>query len=79
MQVGGCIIVFMPYFAEISPDNVVLRVLKIPYAQRHRGQEYLSSDLRFGGRWVLCEDSAPPAVGDIYNAELNCFIVQSDS
>ena len=61
----------MPNFAEISPDNVVLRVLKIPYSQKHRGQEYLASDLRFGGRWVLCADGAPPAVGDIYSPELN--------
>jgi hypothetical protein len=42
----------MAHFAEISPDNVVLRVLVVANEQEHRGQEFLSEDLGLGGTWV---------------------------
>lgn len=43
----------MGYFAEII-DNTVRRVLAVPDAQDHRGQQYLASDLALGGTWVQC-------------------------
>ena len=41
----------MSHFAEIDENNVVLRVLVVPDAQEHRGNEFLSMDLGLGGRW----------------------------
>jgi hypothetical protein len=42
----------MAYFAEISDNNTVLRVLAVADNQEHRGQEFLAEDLGFGGRWI---------------------------
>jgi hypothetical protein len=42
----------MAHFAEIDTNNTVLRVLVVPTAQEHRGQEYLADDLSLGGTWV---------------------------
>ena len=44
----------MAHFAEINTNNVVLRVLVVPDDQEHRGEEYLSTDLGLGGRWLKC-------------------------
>jgi hypothetical protein len=41
----------MASFAEIK-NNIVVRVLVIPDEQEHRGQEYLSEELQFGGTWI---------------------------
>ena len=41
----------MSHFAEIDNNNIVLRVLVVPDAQEHRGNEFLSMDLGLGGRW----------------------------
>ena len=41
----------MSHFAEIDENNIVLRVLVVPDAQEHRGNEFLSMDLGLGGRW----------------------------
>jgi hypothetical protein len=41
----------MAHFAEIV-DGVVVRVLVVPDAQEHRGQEFLAEELALGGTWV---------------------------
>jgi len=41
----------MAHFAELDENNIVLRVLVIANEQESRGQEFLSEDLGFGGRW----------------------------
>jgi hypothetical protein len=41
----------MAHFAEII-DGVVVRVLVVPDAQEHRGQEFLAEELALGGTWV---------------------------
>jgi hypothetical protein len=42
----------MAYFAEIDENNIVKQVVVIPDEQEYRGQVFLSSDLKLGGRWV---------------------------
>lgn len=42
----------MAHFAEIDDNNVVVQVLVVPDEQEHRGEEFLSVDLRLGGRWL---------------------------
>ena len=42
----------MAHFAEIGPDNIVLRVLVVSDDDEHRGQEFLADDLGLGGTWV---------------------------
>ena len=42
----------MAHFAEIDQNNRVLRVLVVPDEQEHRGEEYLSEDLKLGGTWL---------------------------
>ena len=44
----------MAHFAEIGPDNIVIRVLVVPDEQEHRGQEFMADDLGLGGTWVQC-------------------------
>ena len=42
----------MAHFAEIGPDNIVIRVLVVPDEQEHRAQEYMADDLGLGGTWI---------------------------
>ena len=42
----------MAHFAEISPENIVLRVIKTPDEQENCGQEYLAEFLGLGGTWI---------------------------
>ena len=42
----------MAHFAEVDERLEVVRVLVVPNAQEHRGQEFLADDLGLGGRWV---------------------------
>lgn len=42
----------MAHFAQISSENKVVRVLVVDNSQEHRGQDFLSSDLGLGGRWI---------------------------
>lgn len=42
----------MAHFAELDENNVVLRVLVVPDEEEQRGEQFLSVDLRLGGRWV---------------------------
>ncbi len=69
----------MAHFAEISPENDVLRVLVVPDDQEHRGQEYLAGDLRLGGTWLQTSYNNNirgryAAPGMLYHAELDLFI-----
>lgn len=42
----------MAHFAEIDENNIVIRVLRVPDEEEHRGQEFLADDLGLGGTWV---------------------------
>jgi len=42
----------MAHFARIDENNIVTEVLVIPDEEQHRGQEYLSDDMGFGGTWI---------------------------
>jgi len=42
----------MAHFAEINAENKVVRVLRVPNSQEHRGSEYLAQDLGLGGTWI---------------------------
>lgn len=42
----------MAHFAEVDKDNIVIQVVVVPDEQEHRGQEYLSKDLKLGGTWL---------------------------
>ena len=42
----------MAHFAEIDANFVVQRVLVVPDAEEHRGDDYLANQLRLGGTWI---------------------------
>jgi hypothetical protein len=42
----------MANFAEIDNNNVVLRVLRVPDEQEHRGHDFMANDLGLGGTWL---------------------------
>jgi hypothetical protein len=42
----------MAHFAEIDENNIVINVVVVPDEQQDRGQEFLSKDLKLGGRWI---------------------------
>jgi hypothetical protein len=69
----------MAHFAEIDENNVVLRVLVVPNEEEHRGEEFLSQDLKLGGRWIQTSYNGNirkmyAGVGFIYNEELDIFL-----
>lgn len=41
----------MAHFAQIDENNIVTNVVVVDDSQEHRGHEFLSNDLGFGGRW----------------------------
>lgn len=69
----------MAHFAEIDENNVVVRVLVVPDAEQHRGQEYLANNLGLGGRWIQTSYNSTirktfAGQGYIYNEELDIFL-----
>jgi hypothetical protein len=42
----------MAHFAQIDQNNIVTQVLVVPNEQEHRGEKYLASDLKLGGKWL---------------------------
>jgi hypothetical protein len=42
----------MAHFAEIDKNNIVVRVLRVPDEEEHRGQDFLAIDLALGGTWI---------------------------
>ena len=71
----------MANFAEIDDNGVVLRVLVVPDAQEHRGQEFLANDLELGGTWVQTSYNARirknyAGIGMYYDSERDAFIAE---
>ena len=69
----------MAHFAEIDQEGVVVRVLVVPDAQEHRGQEFLADDLGLGGTWVQTSYNARirknyAGIGMIYDNSRDAFI-----
>jgi hypothetical protein len=69
----------MAHFAEINEDGVVVRVLVVPDAQEHRGQEFLADDLGLGGTWVQTSYNARirknyAGIGMTYDNTRDAFI-----
>jgi hypothetical protein len=69
----------MAHFAEINEDGVVVRVLVVPDAQEHRGQEFLADDLGLGGTWVQTSYNARikknyAGIGMTYDSTRDAFI-----
>lgn len=68
----------MAHFAEISPTNIVKRVIVIPDEQEHRGQDFINNDLKLPGRWVQTSYNETfggkfAGKGDTYYPETNTF------
>jgi hypothetical protein len=71
----------MAHFAEIDEDGVVVRVLVVPDAQEHRGQEFLADDLGLGGTWVQTSYNARirknyAGIGMTYDNSRDAFIAE---
>ncbi|MCG6111565.1 MAG: hypothetical protein MEQ74_05170 [Paracoccus sp.] len=59
----------MAHFAEIGPDDTVLRVLVVPNEKARWGQKYLAEELGLGGEWLQCSYNENirgkyPGIGD---------------
>jgi hypothetical protein len=70
----------MAHFAEIDENNIVLRVAVVPNEQEHRAQEFISVDLKLGGRWIQCSYNNKirkqyPGEGYTYDEANDVFIV----
>jgi hypothetical protein len=71
----------MAHFAEINENGLVLRVLVVPDAQEHRGQDFLAGDLGLGGTWVQTSYNARirknyAGVGMTYDNTRDAFIAE---
>lgn len=69
----------MAHFVEIDSNNIVTRVVVIPDEQENRGEEYLSTDLGLGGRWIQTSynnniRNIYAGIGFTYNEDLDIFI-----
>jgi hypothetical protein len=69
----------MAHFAEINENNTVLRVLVVPDAQEHRGQDFLANDLNLGGTWIQCSYNNNirkqyPGIGYTYYPDADVFV-----
>ena len=68
----------MAHFAEVL-DGVVVRVLVVPDAEEHRGQDFLANDLGLGGTWVQTSYNNRirknyAGIGMTYDTTLDAFI-----
>jgi hypothetical protein len=69
----------MAHFAEIDQNGVVTRVLVVPDAEEHRGQDFLANDLGLGGSWVQTSYNARirknyAGIGMTYDEARDAFI-----
>ena len=69
----------MAHFAEIDENNIVTRVLVVPDAEEHRGQEFLANDLGLGGLWIQTSYNAKirknfAGIGFEFDATRDAFI-----
>ena len=69
----------MAHFAEIDENNIVTRVLVVPDAEEHRGQEFLANDLGLGGLWIQTSYNARirknyAGIGMFYDVDRDAFI-----
>lgn len=69
----------MAHFAEIDENGIVVRVLVVPDAEEHRGQDFLASDLGLGGTWVQTSYNGNirknyAGIGMAYDANRDAFI-----
>jgi hypothetical protein len=69
----------MAHFAEVNDRLEVVRVLVVPDAQEHRGQEFLANDLGLGGRWVQTSYNGNirknyAGIGMYYDEDRDAFI-----
>lgn len=72
----------MAHFAEIDDNGIVLRVLVVPDAEEHRGQDFLANDLALGGIWVQTSYNNRvrknyAGIGMSYDADRDAFISPS--
>jgi hypothetical protein len=69
----------MAHFAEIDENKIVLRVLVVPDAEEHRGQDFLAGDLGLGGTWVQTSYNARirknyAGIGMTYDEARDAFV-----
>lgn len=69
----------MANFAEIDKNNIVVRVLRVPDEQEHRGHEYMSENLGLGGTWIQTSYNASmrknyAGIGFTYDSVRDAFI-----
>lgn len=69
----------MAHFARIESDNTVSQVVVVDNRVEARGEQFLSTDLGLGGRWVQTSYNNNfrgkfAAIGDIYDAINDVFV-----
>jgi hypothetical protein len=69
----------MANFAEIDNNNIVLRVLRVPDEQEHRGHDFMANDLGLGGTWVQTSYNGTirknyAGIGYTYDSTRDAFI-----
>ena len=69
----------MANFAEIDNNNIVIRVLRVPDEQEHRGQDFMAVDLGLGGTWIQTSYNNTirknyAGIGYTYDATRDAFI-----
>jgi hypothetical protein len=69
----------MANFAEIDSNNIVVRVLRVPDEQEHRGQDFMAVDLGLGGTWLQTSYNKTirknyAGIGYTYDATRDAFI-----
>ena len=69
----------MANFAEIDNNNIVLRVLRVPDEQEHRGNDFMANDLGLGGTWIQTSYNSSirknyAGIGYTYDEDRDAFI-----
>lgn len=69
----------MAHFAELDDNNKVIRVLTVSNEHENRGEEFLSVDLKLGGRWIQTSYNHKirgkfAGIGDTYDEVNDIFV-----
>lgn len=74
----------MAHFAEIGPDDRVIRVLVVPDENARWGHKFLAVDLGLGGEWIQTSYNARirgkfAGIGDLYDRVNDLFVAPEEA
>lgn len=73
----------MAHFAEIGPNDTVIRVLVVPDDKERWGQKFLAQELMLGGEWIQTSYNNRirgkfAGLGDTYDRVADAFVAPAE-